>query len=44
MRRPLAFFSLYFDDLAIEGIDNPKDLRADLVQNEYRGWCRLSAS
>jgi hypothetical protein len=35
--KPLAFFSLFFDDLVIEGIDTPKCLRADLVQNEYRG-------
>jgi hypothetical protein len=35
--KPLAFFSLFFDDLVVEGIDAPKCLRADLVQNEYRG-------
>ena len=37
MGEPLAFFSLFFDDLVIEGIDAPKCLRANLVQNEYRG-------
>jgi hypothetical protein len=37
MRKPLAFFSLFFDDLVIEGINTPECLRADLVENEYRG-------
>jgi hypothetical protein len=33
---PLTFFSLFLDDLIIEGIDAPKCLRVDLVQDEYR--------
>jgi hypothetical protein len=35
--KSLALFPLFFDNLVIEGIDTPKCLRADLVQNEYRG-------
>ena len=37
MGEPLAFFSLFFDDLVIQGVGAPKCLRANLVQNEYRG-------
>ena len=37
MGEPLAFFSLFFDDLVIQSVGAPKCLRANLVQNEYRG-------
>ena len=37
MGKPLAFFSLFFDHLVIQGVGAPKCLRANMVQNKYRG-------
>jgi hypothetical protein len=38
MRNTTCFLSPLLDDLVvIEGIDTPECLRADLVQNKYRG-------